>query len=87
MHKRDIKTFLFLKTESLLKVRLRCKACHAEERAAFRSTICSTLVTSDMVTLLVTFALISTEEVAVVGFSGVCITSVMAREVMLLLST
>ena len=24
--------------KSLLKVRLRCKACHAEERAAFRST-------------------------------------------------
>jgi len=32
--------FLFFKTKSLLKVRLRCKACHAEERAAFRSTIC-----------------------------------------------
>jgi hypothetical protein len=30
--------FLFLKTASLLKLRLRCKACHAEERAAFRST-------------------------------------------------
>jgi len=34
-----------------------------------------------MVTLLVIFALISTEEVDVVGFSGVCITSVIAREV------
>jgi len=25
-------------TKSLLKIRVRCKACHAEERAAFRST-------------------------------------------------
>ena len=28
------KAFLFFKTESLLKVRLRCKARHAEERVA-----------------------------------------------------
>jgi len=31
-----------LVAKSLLKVRLRCKAGHAAERAAFRSTICST---------------------------------------------
>jgi len=34
------KSFSIFKTESQLKVRLRCKASHAEERAAFRSTIC-----------------------------------------------